>query len=68
MSQDDASNNFNMYEFRCTDAASVRFNAVGVTLYDNLNASRLSISTNQQKYFKFHYIERNGIQYYYKFV
>ena len=64
----DESNNYNMYEFRCTSAGTIQFNASGVTLYDNLNASRLSISTNQQKYFKFHYIERNGIQYYYQFV
>ena len=64
----DESNNYNMYEFRCTAAGTIQFNAVGVTLYDNLNASRLSISTNQQKYFKFHDIERNGIQYYYQFV
>ena len=64
----DASNNFNMYEFRCTDAASVRFNAVGVTLYDNLNASRTFISTTSQKYFKFHYIEQNGSYFYHQFV
>ena len=64
----DASNNFNMYEFRCTVATNVRFNANGVTMYDNLNVSRSTILTNSQKYFKFHYIEQNGISYYYQFV
>ena len=64
----DESNNYNMYEFRCTVAGTIQFNANGVTLYDNMNASRSSISTNQQKYFKFHYIERNGTQYYYQFI
>jgi hypothetical protein len=64
----DASNNFNMYEFRCTAANNVRFNANGVTLYDNLNASRSFISTTTQKYFKFHYIEQNGSYFYHQFV
>jgi hypothetical protein len=64
----DASNNFNMYEFRCTAANNVRFNANGVTLYDNLNVSRSFISTTTQKYFKFHYIEQNGSYFYHQFV
>jgi len=64
----DASNNFNMYEFRCTGADYVRINANGVTVYDNLNVSRTSILTNSQKYFKFHYIEQNGTFNYYQFV
>ena len=42
-----------MYEFRCTAAGTVQFNANGVTLYDNMNVSRSSISTTSQKYFKF---------------
>ena len=64
----DTSNNFNMYEFRCTGADFVRINANGVTVYDNLNVSRTSILTNSQKYFKFHYIEQNGSSYYYQIV
>jgi len=64
----DASNNFNMYEFRCTAAGTVQFNANGVTLYDNMNVSRSSISTTTQKYFKFHYIEQNGSCFYHQFV
>ena len=64
----DESNNYNMYEFRCTGANFIQFNANGVTLYDNMNTSRSSISTNAQKYFKFHYIDRNGTQYYHQFI
>jgi hypothetical protein len=63
----DESNNYNMYEFRCT-GDSVRFNANGTTVYDNLNVSRSTIVTTSQKYFKFHYIDRNGVYYYYQFV
>ena len=57
-----------MYEFRCTSAEAVRFNANGVTLYDNLNVSKTFISTTSQKYFKFHYIDRNGTYYYHQFI
>ena len=64
----DESNNYNMYEFRCTGAASVQFNANGVTLYNNMNASRSSISTTSQKYFKFHYFDRNGTLFYHQFI
>jgi hypothetical protein len=64
----DVTNSNNMYEFRCTTAGTVQFNAVGVTLYDNMNTSRSSISTTSQKYFKFHYIDRNGVYYYYQFI
>jgi hypothetical protein len=64
----DVSNNYNMYEFRCTAAGTVQFNANGVTLYDNMNVSRSSISTTSQKYFKFHYIDRNGVYYYHQFI
>jgi len=56
-----------MYEFRCT-GDSVRFNANGTTVYDNLNVSRSTIVTTSQKYFKFHYIDRNGVYYYYQFI
>ncbi len=63
----DVSNNFNMYEFRCTAADTVRFIANGVTLYDNFNVSRSSILTTSQKHFKFHYIDQNGI-FYHQFI
>jgi hypothetical protein len=42
----DASNNFNMYEFRCTGADNVRFIANGVTVYDNLNQLFLQLLKN----------------------
>ena len=64
----DASNNYNMYEFRCTGADNVRFITNGVTAYYNSNVSRSTIFTTSQKYFKFHYIERNRTFYYYQFV
>ena len=64
----DASNNFNMYEFRCTAADTVHFIANGTTVYDNLNVSRSTNFTTSQKYFKFHYIEQNGTFYYHQFI
>jgi hypothetical protein len=62
------SNNYNMYEFRCTGANAVRFNANGVTLYDNSNTSRSFFVSTTQKYFKFHYIEQNGSYFYHQFI
>jgi hypothetical protein len=64
----DESNNYNMYEFRCTAADNVRFNANGTTVYDNSNVSRSTIFTTSQKYFEFHYIDRNGTFYYHQFI
>jgi hypothetical protein len=56
-----------MYEFRCT-GDSVRFNANGTTVYDNSNTSRSFFVLTTQKYFKFHYIDQNGVYYYYQFI
>jgi len=64
----DASNNFNMYEFRCTGADNVRFITNGVTAYYNSNVSRSTIFTTSQKYFKFHYIDQNGSYFYHQFI